>query len=165
MEKQNRQELPQIIKDSLEEPVDEMMQRNGISDGRSVYDLSSRANSLNDLSLYSPEWLKAFVFAGIPLIVAGLLFYVLGSVYFGFVGSIINGIVTFLFWALAVGIGYGILYMFTGAVGGVIAGIVCLLIVIHWKITLPYDVINVAEWIVKIIVCIIVSLVVYGMIR
>lgn len=155
-------EMPQVITGVLEETVDSFVQRNGINGGQKTAQIADMASSLDDLSGFQPRWLTTLISIGFPAIVGVglLLFFIISGVHWRFVATAINAIVTFLFWVLCVGIGFGILYGILGAikgkvagiVGGIIGAIIGLLIALDWAVALPYGFTNIVEWIVKVIV-------------
>lgn len=161
--KMSSNELPAVIYDSLSEPVEGVISRQGLTGGQSVARLSSMASALDDLRQYTPGWLVNLVTFGFPAIVGAILFF--GFIFTGaslsFVTTATNAIATFIFRVLCTAIGFGIVYGILGAakgktagiIGGVIVGIICFVISLGWAITLPYGVTNVVEWIVKILIC------------
>ncbi|MCI8659027.1 MAG: hypothetical protein HFG54_02095 [Lachnospiraceae bacterium] len=162
--KMSSNELPAVISDSLSEPVEGVISRQGLKGGQSVARLSSMANTLDDLRQYTPGWLVNLVTFGLPAIAGVILFlaFIVTGASLSFVTTATNIIVTFIFRILCAAIGFGIVYGFLGTakgktagiIGGVIVGMICFVISLGWAITLPYSVTNAVEWIVKIIICI-----------
>ncbi|WP_461810949.1 hypothetical protein [Faecalimonas sp.] len=157
-------ELPQVLLYALQEPVDSVIERKGLNSGQEVGQVARKASSLDDLSMYMPQWLVKLVEIGFPCIIGGglLLFFIFSGVRWGFVATATNAIVTFLFGVLCTAIGFGIPYgiltavkgKIVGIIGGVIGGIIGVLIAIDWGITLPTGITNVVEWLSKVIVCV-----------
>lgn len=162
-------ELPQVITDALSEPMPDVIQRNGINGGQRIAQISHNASPLDDLSIYTPEWLIKLVNIGFPSIVGfGLLaFFIFSGIHFGFVATATNAVASFLLWlvgaAIVGGIGYGIVEAKwgKGIVGGIIGAILGFWIAMYWSITLPYGVTNVVEWIIKGLICLAVGIGLY----
>lgn len=162
-------ELPQVITDALSEPMPDVIQRNGINGGQRIAQIAHRVSPLDDLSIYTPEWLIKLVNIGFPSIVGlGLLaFFIFSGIHFGFVATATNAVASFLLWlvgaAIVGGIGYGIVEAKwgKGIVGGIIGAILGFWIAMHWSITLPYGVANVVEWIIKGLICLVVGIGLY----
>lgn len=164
-----KNELPQVITDALSEPMPDVIQRNGINGGQRIAQIAHSVSPLDDLSIYTPEWLIKLVNIGFPSIVGlGLLaFFIFSGIHFGFVATATNAVASFLLWlvgaAIVGGIGYGIVEAKwgKGIVGGIIGAILGFWIAMHWSITLPYGVTNVVEWIIKGLICLVVGIGVY----
>lgn len=166
--KMTANELPEVISNSLTEPVEGVITRQALNGGQSVARLSSLANALDDLREYTPEWLIKLVTFGFPALIGIILFliFIFMGASLSFVATATNVIVTFLFRILFAVLGFGIVYGILGAakgktagmVGGVIVGIICFVISLNWVITLPSGVTNAVEWVVKFIICLAVGI-------
>lgn len=162
-------ELPQVIASVLNEPTEDVIQRNGINGGQRLAQIAYNVSPLDDLSRYTPEWLINLVNIGFPLMVGvGLLaFFIISGIHFGFVATATNIVVSFLLWlvvaAIVGGIGYGIVEAKwgKGIVGGIIGAILGFWIAMHWSVTLPYGVTNVVEWVIKGLICLVVIIGLY----
>lgn len=162
-------ELPQVITSVLSEPTTDVIQRNGINGGQRLAQIAYNVNPLDDLSRYTPEWLIKLVNIGFPSIVGvGLLaFFIISGIHFRFVTTATNAVVSFLLWLVGAsivgGIGYGIVEAKwgKGIVGGIIGVILGFWLAMHWSVTLPYDVTNVVEWIIKGLICLVVVIGLY----
>ena len=162
--KEEMGELPPVISASLQEPVEKVIERNNINDGKTAAKIAARVMPIDELSRYAPGWLVSFVEMGIPFI-GGLvvfLIFLTSGVRFSFVSVAMNAIVTFLLWVLCAGIGFGILYGIVGAlkgktkgmIGGVLGGVAGLLAATNWTVALPAGFSLTVEWILKILICV-----------
>ncbi len=165
-------ELLQVITDELARPVTEVIQRGHIDGGMRVVQLAQAALPLDDLSQYIPPWMITLVNAGLPLIggLGFLAFFVFSGLRLGFVATASSAVASFLIWLAGAGLLGGIAYGIVeakwgrGIIGGVIGGILGFLIASRWSITLPYEVTNVVEWIIKILICLLVACIVRALI-
>lgn len=96
--KLSENELPQIITHALQEPVDRVIQRQGINGGQRVAQLARWATSLDNLNQYTPEWLINLVNIGFPAIfgIGIFLIVIFSGIHISFVATATNAIATFL---------------------------------------------------------------------
>ena len=159
-------ELPQVIMNVLNEPVSEVIQRKEINGGMRILELARKVNPLDDLSKYTPKWLKVLVNIGFPTIAGVLLFliFVFCKVHFGFVEAATNTVANVLFWSFAGAIIGGLVFGITetvwgiGKICGIIGAVLGFWVATNWSITVPDGVTNIIEWILKVIVCLVVGI-------
>ena len=155
-------QLPKEISTALEEQVDVLAQRNNISDAASLIKVAGDAEPLGDLLNFIPGWLRTIVFVLLPILSGGVLFlsFIISGARAGFVETASNAVVTFLLWVLCGAVGALIIGAITyikfenAIVGAIIGGILGFWIGTQWSVDLPSSVINVVDWIAKIVLCV-----------
>lgn len=156
-------ELPQVITDVLEDPVRNVIQRNGINSGQGAAQIAKAAEPLSDLRRYTPVWLIKLVEIGFPCMVGGalFLFFLFSGVRLDFVTAAANTIAVFLVRLFCAAVGFAILFGIlnalkgrtVGAIGGALGGIIGLLVALGWDIVLPAGFTDGVEWVVKTLIC------------
>ncbi|MBE7010274.1 MAG: hypothetical protein E7418_02145 [Ruminococcaceae bacterium] len=163
MEKREKNELPAVLCDALDEDIASFVDRREITTGKEVDELTNMASSLTHLEGFAPSWLKFVLKAGLPILagLALLALFLFGGINFGFVGVAANWIVTVLFWALCAVVGFGVFYAIgswllhwgTGLsiVAGAVGVIVALAIGLDHFIYLPSGFLHGLELIIKVL--------------
>ena len=160
--------LPNLIDEGLQEPVGLIIERKGFETTNAVINCARRAKPIDELSSFAPSWLIPCITFGLPVLagIIPLLIFIFTGISLPFVASATNAVANFLFHLLVTVVVAAVVYGIVGALfqrkvlGGFlsVASIaICFFTVWERSIHLPYAVLNVTEWIVKIIICLLVA--------